>query len=123
MIVEARGESFVLSEESIQEIEQWLVKYPPEHRRSAVVAALMAAQQQNGGWLSTAAMRAVADYLKIPEIWVYEVVTFYDMFETKPVGKHKIGICTNLSCQLRGCNSIVEHLEKRLGVKLGETTQ
>jgi len=104
------------------EIDHWLKKFPSDQRRSAVVAALLSAQQENGGWLSEELMESVAQYLHISRIEVFEVATFYDMYELKPIGRHKIGVCTNISCQLRGSSEIVAALEQRLGVCLGETT-
>jgi NADH-quinone oxidoreductase subunit E len=104
------------------EIDTWVAKYPPEWKRSAVMAALQIVQDANGGWLTTELMDAVADYLEMPPIAVYEVASFYSMYETKPVGRHKICVCTNVSCMVCGSAGIVEHLEKRLGVGLGETT-
>lgn len=115
--------TFVISDEVKAKIDHWLTKYPPEQKRSAVVPALLFVQEQNDGWLSEPAMDAVAEYLDQPRIAVYEVATFYDMFELKPIGKHKIGICTNLSCMLRGSDEIVACLKKRLGIELGETTK
>jgi NADH-quinone oxidoreductase subunit E len=79
-------------------------------------------QHENGGYLTAELMNAVADYLKLPTIHVYEVATFYSMFQTKPVGRHNVAICTNISCMLRGADDIVEHIEAKLGVKLGEST-
>ncbi len=116
-------ETFTLSNHALQEIDHWLAKYPDNQRRSAVLSALRIAQEENAGWLSNAAMVAVADYLKIPHIEAFEVATFYDMFELQPVGKHTIAVCTNVACMLRGSDQIVEHLRKRLGVSLGETTK
>ena len=112
----------VLSEETRAEIEHWLAKYPADRRQSALLAALRAAQHQNHGYLTTELMDAVAAYLGIPEIAAYEVATFYSMFETKPVGRHSISVCTNISCWLMGSDRIVEHLEGRLGIKTGEST-
>ncbi|MEF3193976.1 MAG: NADH-quinone oxidoreductase subunit NuoE [Halothiobacillaceae bacterium] len=112
----------LLSEETRAEIEHWLAKYPADRRQSALLAALRAAQHQNHGYLTTELMDAVAAYLGIPEIAVYEVATFYSMFETKPVGRHSISVCTNISCWLMGSDRIVEHLEGRLGIKTGEST-
>jgi len=105
-------------------IDQWVGKFPDglEGRRSAVIQSLMAAQEQNGGSLDDDMINAVADYLELPPAWVYEVASFYSMFDLEPVGRHKISICTNVSCMLRGANEIVEHAEKKLGIKLGETT-
>lgn len=114
--------SFVIAEKITKEIDRWVSKYPEGKQRSAVVQALTLVQEQNGGWLSEAALNAVADYLNVPPIQVYEVATFYDMYELQPVGQHKIAVCTNLSCQLRGSEEVVAHLKKRLGVGLGETT-
>ena len=104
------------------EIDTWVAKYPPEWKRSAVMAALQIVQDANGGWLTTELMDAVADYLEMPPIAVYEVASFYSMYETKPVGRHKICVCTNVSCMVCGSAGIVEHLEQRLGIGLGETT-
>ena len=113
----------ILSEHARAEIDRWAAKYPPEQRRSAVLAALREVQHGNGGWLSTELMDAVADYLGMPHIAVYEVASFYSMLETQPVGRHSISVCTNISCMLRGADDIVEHLERKLGVRLGESTQ
>ena len=112
----------VLHSATIAVIDHWLAKFPEEQRRSAVLASLTAAQKQNGGWLTPEIMDAVAEYLKIPKVWVYEVATFYDMYDLKPVGKHKIRLCTNVSCMLRGCDKIADHLKKTLNVEFGETT-
>jgi NADH-quinone oxidoreductase subunit E len=114
--------SAILSEETRTGIDHWLAKYPPTQKQSAVMGALMVVQEANGGWLTTEWMDAVADYLEMPPIAVYEVATFYSMYELKPVGKHKLCVCTNVSCMLRGSEDIVAHLEKELGIKLGETT-
>jgi len=112
----------VLSDHTRAEIDQWLQKYPADKMRSAVLAALRAAQHQNDGFLTTGLMDAVADYLELPKIQVYEVATFYSMFETKPVGRHTVAICTNISCMLMGSESVVEYIEKKLGCKVGEST-
>ena len=93
-----------------------------EHSRSAVIGALHAVQHENGGYLTAELMNAVADYLRLPTIQVYEVATFYSMFQTRPVGRHNVAICTNVSCMLRGAEDLVAHVEKRLGIKLGEST-
>jgi NADH-quinone oxidoreductase subunit E len=112
----------VIAEEVRQQIDGWIAKFPPGRQRSALLPALLLVQEQNGGWLTEPLMDAVAEYLDLPKIAVYEVATFYDMYDLKPVGKHKIKVCTNISCMLRGSDEIVHHLEKRLAVKLGETT-
>lgn len=112
----------VLSPDSQTKINHWLQKYPPDQKQSAVMAALSIVQDENGGWLQTEHMDAIAVYLAMPKIAVYEVASFYSMYELKPVGKHKICVCTNISCLLRGCQTIVDHLEKRLKIKMGQTT-
>jgi len=112
----------LLSAKSRAEIDRWIAKYPPDHKRSAVMAALRIAQDQNGGWLSSDFIEAVAEYLEMPPVEVHEVATFYTMYDLKPVGRHKVCVCTNISCQLRGSDKIMEHLQKTLGVKVGETT-
>ncbi len=111
----------MLSKESLAKIEREITKYPPQHKRSAVLAALHIAQDEHG-WLSVPLMDYVAEVLGLRPIQVYEVGTFYSMFELKPIGKHKISVCTNISCMLRGADEVVSHLEKKLGVRLGETT-
>ncbi len=114
--------TFELSDKTKQHIDHWLTKYPADQRRSAVVASLLAAQEQNGGHLTDAAMNAVADYLKIPHVEAYEVATFYDMYNLKPIGKNKIAVCTNISCMLRGSDEILKHCKNRLNIEPGETT-
>jgi NADH-quinone oxidoreductase subunit E len=111
-----------LSPETRAEIDRWIAKYPPEHKQSAVMAALRVAQEENDGWLSTELIEAVADYLEIAPVAAHEVATFYGMYDLKPVGRHKIYVCTNISCMLRGSDGIVAHLEKKLGIKMGATT-
>ena len=113
---------FELSDQNKAEIDAWVAQYPAEQKRSAVIPALHIAQKANGGWLSEAAMKAVADYLDLPQIQVFEVATFYSMFELAPVGKHKLCVCTNVSCLLSGSDEVVEHLKKRLQINFGETT-
>jgi len=105
-----------------EEIDHWVAKFPPERQRSAVIGALHAAQHENGGYLTAELMTAVAEYLKLPPIQVFEVASFYSMFETKPVGRHSISVCTNISCMLRGGEEILAHVEKRLGIKAGQST-
>ncbi|EKD77760.1 MAG: NADH dehydrogenase (ubiquinone), E subunit [uncultured bacterium] len=114
--------TFVLSEKTKQHIDHWLKKYPADQRRSAIIASLLTAQEQNNGYLSEKAMNAVADYLQIPRVEAYEVATFYDMYHLKPIGKHKIAVCTNISCMLRGSDEILAHFKKKLGISPGETT-
>lgn len=120
---EANNKVELFSSEVREEIDRWVAKYPAEWRQSAVMAALRIVQDANGGWLTTALMDDVAAYLDMAPIAVYEVATFYSMYELKPVGKHKICICTNVSCMINNSDRIVEHLEKRLGIGLGQTTE
>ena len=105
-----------------EEIDRWVAKFPPDRKRSAVISALHAVQHENDGFLSSDLMDAVAAYLGLPPIHVYEVATFYSMFETKPVGRHHVSVCTNISCMLRGSQEVVDHVEKKLGIKTGEST-
>jgi NADH-quinone oxidoreductase subunit E len=119
---ESAAATAVLSKHTRAEIDHWLTKFPPDRRRSAVIAALRAAQHQNHGYLTAALMDAVAEYLALPPIQVYEVASFYSMFETRPVGRLHISVCTNISCMLRGADAIVAHIERKLGVKTGEST-
>lgn len=112
-----------LGENVTKQIDHWLTKYPKEQKQSAVIAALMIVQDDNGGYLTTPLMDAVARYLQMPNIAVYEVASFYSMFELKPVGKHKICVCTNVSCMLRGSEKVVAHLKEKLGINFGETTE
>lgn len=114
--------SETLSTHLREQIDHWLAKFPDDQRQSAVIQALVAAQHENGGWVATEQMDAIADYIGMPRIAVYEVATFYSMIETEPVGRHNVAICTNISCMLRGADDIVEHVEKRLGCRLGEST-
>ncbi len=113
----------LLSPEIRAEIDGWIAKYPPQWRQSAVMPALTIVQDANGGWLTQALMDEVAAYLEMPPIAVYEVATFYSMYELKPVGRHKVCVCTNVSCMVCGSEKIVEHLQSKLGVRMGETTR
>ena len=112
-----------LSEHIREEIEKWKARFPEDRQRSALIGALHAAQHENEGYLTTELMDAVADYLELPNIQVYEVATFYSMFQTRPVGRNDVAICTNVSCMLRGAEDIVAHVEKKLGIALGESTE
>ncbi len=117
------SEPVTLSDHVIEEINRWKARFPEDGQRSAVIGALHAAQHENDGYLTAEIMNAVAEYLDLPTIQVYEVATFYSMFQTKPVGRHNVAICTNVSCMLRGADDIVDHVEKKLGIKLGESTE
>lgn len=111
----------MLSKQSLAQIDREIAKYPPERKQSAVMAALRIAQEEHG-WLSEPLMDFVAQLLAMRPIQVYEVATFYSMYDLKPVGKHKICVCTNISCMLRGSEQVVKHLEAKLGIRMGETT-
>lgn len=113
-------EHFV-SVERMQDINHWIAKYPPEQRQSAVMSTLRIVQEEHN-YLTQELMDAVANYLEMPAIAVYEVASFYTMYEKQPLGKHLINVCTNISCKLRDSDALVAHLEKKLDIKLGETT-
>ena len=115
--------SHLITDESRAEIDLWVAKYPADRRESACMPALRIVQEQNGGWLTNELMDAVAEYLDMPAIAVYEVATFYSMYEHKPVGKHKICVCTNISCMLCGSDDVVKHLNEKFGIKFGEITE
>jgi NADH-quinone oxidoreductase subunit E len=112
----------ILNAHTRAHIDQWVAKFPPDRKRSALIQGLMAAQEQNSGWLTDALITAVAKYLGVPAIWAYEVASFYSLLETKPVGRNNVAICTNISCWLNGAEGLVRHCEKKLGIKLGEST-
>jgi len=112
----------MLNEQTRNTIDQWVSKFPPDKKRSALIQSLIAAQEQNGGWITTELTEAVADYLDLPPVWAHEVVSFYSMFFTEPVGRHKVNLCTNISCWLNGAEAMLAHAEKKLDVKLGGTT-
>ena len=112
----------MLSQHVREEIDHWVAKFPPDRKRSALIQGLMAAQEQNGGWLSDELIAAVAKYLGLPPVWAYEVATFYSMFDLEPVGRHKVSICTNISCWLNGAEDLVAHVERKLGCSLGHST-
>lgn len=112
----------LLSAHTIEEIDEWLSRYPADRKKSALLAALRAVQHQNNGFLTVPLMDAVAEYLELEKIEVYEVASFYSMYELEPVARHNVAVCTNISCMLMGSDSIVDHLQKKLGIKLGEST-
>jgi len=118
---EISSKKSVLSDHLQDEIEDWISRYPVDQKQSAVLGALRALQHEEG-YLPVEKMDAIAEYLEMPAIAVYEVASFYSMFELKPVGKHTISVCTNLSCMLRGADEIVDHLKNKLGIDVGEST-
>jgi len=121
-VQKAENKDELFTPEVRAEIDEWIAKYPEEWKQSACMAALSIVQDASGGSLTTALMDQVADYLDMPPIAVYEVATFYSMYEHKPVGRHKICLCTNVSCMINGSDDIYEHLRTRLGIGFGEVT-
>ena len=116
-------EKIELSKKVKTDIDYWLKKFPETQRQSALLAALHIVQDAHEGHLTDALLEAVADYIGIPKIAVLEVASFYVMYDLKPTGKFKLYVCTNISCQLRGSDEIMHHLESKLKVKPGQTTQ
>ena len=112
-----------LSAHAREEIDALLKRFPPEQKKSALLGALNIVQHENKGFLTKELMQAVADYLDLAEIEVYEVASFYSMYELKPVARHNVAVCTNISCMLMGSQSIVDHVQNKLGIKLGESTK
>jgi NADH-quinone oxidoreductase subunit E len=115
-------EPYALNSTLKQEIDHWMSKFPAGRQASAVIPALSLVQDQEG-YLSESMMNAVADHLEMPYIAVYEVATFYSMFRLKPSGKHQLEMCTNISCMLRGCQEIIDHIEFKLDIKMNETSK
>ena len=113
----------ILSAHAREEIDALLKRFPQEQKKSALLGALNIAQHENRGFLTKELMQAVAEYLDLAEIEVYEVASFYSMYELKPVARHNVAVCTNISCMLMGSQSIVEHVENKLSIKLGESTK
>ncbi len=111
----------MLSAQSKQQIDREIAKYPADQKQSAVMSALRIAQEEHG-WLSQPVMNSVAEYLGMPAIAVYEVATFYEMYNLKPMGRHKITLCTNLPCALSGATRVCEHLKAQLGIGFNEVT-
>lgn len=104
------------------EVDRWTAIFPANQKQSAVLAALREVQHENKGFLTRELMDAVADYLEMPRIAVYEVASFYSMLEIEPCGRHSVSVCTNISCMLRGADDIVAHIENKLDIKVGEST-
>ena len=111
----------ILSTASLKRIDREVAKYPADQKQSAVMSALAIAQDEKG-WLAPETMQAVADYLGMPAVAVQEVATFYNMYHLKPLGRHKLTVCTNLPCALSGGERAAEHLKKKLGIGFRETT-
>ncbi len=111
----------MLTDAALRKIDREIAKYPAGHKQSAVMAALAIAQDEKG-WLATETMDFVAAYLDMPPIAVYEVATFYEMYNTAPTGKYKLTLCTNLPCALQGAAKAAAHLKQKLGIGFAETT-
>jgi NADH-quinone oxidoreductase subunit E len=119
---ETTSKIHLLNEHTRHEIDGWVARFPEGRQRSAVLSALRFAQEQNDGYLTPDLMDAVAEYLALPAIQVYEVASFYSMFETHPCGRHHVSVCTNISCMLNGSDEVVAYIEQKLGIKTGEST-
>lgn len=113
----------MISDQAKQQIDMWVAKYPAERKSSAVMEALKIVQAENGGSLTGEIIQAVADYLQMPGISAQEVATFYENYNHKPVGKHVIRFCHNISCMLNGSDELISYLEAKTGVKTGEVSQ
>jgi NADH-quinone oxidoreductase subunit E len=111
-----------LSTHAREEIDELLSHFPADHKKSALLGALNVVQHENKGYLTEELMSAVADYLGLAKIEVYEVASFYSMYELKPVARNNVAICTNICCMLMGSQTIVDHVEKKLNIKIGEST-
>lgn len=117
-----QDQSALFTAEIRDAIDALIAKYPPEWKQSAVMPALTLLQDSNGGWLTTELMDALAVYLDMPEVSVYEVASFYGMYDLTPQGRHKVCVCNSISCLLNGSEELIEHIEHKYGVKPGETT-
>ncbi len=120
--VDSIDPNVLLTAQSRAELDAWLAKYPADRRRSAILAGLRIAQVQNQGFLTDALIVAVAKYIGITQTQAFEVATFYSLFHIGACGRNKVSICTNISCWLVGADAIVEHVEKKLGITVGEST-
>ncbi|MDQ7075944.1 MAG: NADH-quinone oxidoreductase subunit NuoE [Gammaproteobacteria bacterium] len=117
------SEALLLSAHAREEIDGWVARYPKEQKRSALLSALQIVQHENQGYLTTELMDAVAAYLEQDKIAVYEVASFYSMYELEPVARNSVSICDNISCMLMGSETIINHVERKLGIKIGESTE
>ena len=112
-----------LSDNCINKINLWIKKFPVDKKRSVIIPALRIVQDENNGFLTVDLMDSVARFLNLPNIYVYEVATFYSMYELKRVGRYKLSLCTNISCMLNGSDEIVNYLKHKLGINFNEITQ
>lgn len=113
----------LISPEAKENIDRVLAKFPEDQKKSAILEGLHILQDENGGFLTDDLQTALAEYLGVSKVDVYEVSTFYCMYDLKPVGRHKLNVCTNVSCMLNGAYELLTHIKERLGVKRGETTK
>lgn len=111
-----------LSKTICKKIDEWIGRYPPEQKRSGVFEALRLVQEENGGYLTIPLMDAVADYLEMPRVSVYEIVSFYSLYFAEPVGRHIVDVCTNISCWLNNAESILMHIKNRFNIDINETS-
>ncbi len=117
-----RDKETLFTPEIRAEIDRHIAKYPPEWKQSAVMPALTLVQESDGGWLSRELMDDVAAYLDMPAVSVYEVATFYGMYDLEPTAKNEVCVCNGISCMLSGSEDLIAHLEQKCGVKPGQTT-
>ena len=113
----------LFSKDILKEIDIVRRKFPEDKSKSAIIESLLLIQHDNNGFLNDELIASLANYLNINKIDVYEVATFYSMFNLKPVGKITISVCTNVSCMLRNSDGIIDHIEKKLKIKIGESTK
>lgn len=121
-VVRDCDKSTLLTPKLRAQIDAHIAKYPPEWKQSATMPALTLVQEHNGGWLTRELMDQVAAYLDLPEIAVYEVASFYGMYDLAPTGRHKVCVCNSVSCMLNGSEDLIHHVEHKYGVRPGETT-
>ena len=112
-----------ISKHVLKVIEDCISNYPSDRKQSTVLTALMEVQHENGGYLTEVLMNEVAYLLEMPRVSVYEVASFYSMFQTEPCGRNNVAVCTNVSCMLRGSDEILAHIEKKFDIKTGESTE
>ena len=113
----------LISLEAREDIDRVLTKFPEDQKKSAILEGLHILQDKNGGFLTDDLQTALAEYLDVSKVDVYEVATFYCMYDLAPVGKHKLNVCTNVSCMLNGAYELLSHIEKKLDIKPGQTTK
>jgi NADH-quinone oxidoreductase subunit E len=121
-VIHDRDKSSLFSEDLRAAIDREIAKYPGEWKQSAVMAALTLVQDANGGSLTRALMDDIAAYLDMPAVSVYEVATFYGMYDLEPVGRHKVCVCNSISCMLNGSEELIEHVQAHYGIGPGETS-